>query len=109
MYLSPLLVQGGPGGPPDADEFKHGLIGPVEFRTAETQYQNVHLLYSSVENMKMTAHSMYYMYIPQTVCLYNITTNEYHSPTNKQSFKKAKPQTVSGPGTKHSNVTYEWL
>ena len=52
MYLSPLLVQGGSGGPPDADEFKHGLIGPVEFETSETQYQNVHLLSSSVERMK---------------------------------------------------------
>ena len=52
MYLSPLLVQGGPGGPPDADEFKHGLIGPVELETSETQYQNVHLLSSSVERMK---------------------------------------------------------
>ena len=52
MYLSPLLVEGGPGGPPDADEFKHELSGPVEFKTSETQYQNVHLLSSSVERMK---------------------------------------------------------
>ena len=60
MYLSPLLVQGGPGGPPDADEFKHGLIGPVELETSETQYlQNVHLLSSSVERIKkMTAYSI---------------------------------------------------
>ena len=52
MYRSPLLVHGGPGGPPDAEEFKHGLIGPVELETSETQYQNVHLLSSSVERLK---------------------------------------------------------